>query len=248
MKFSYIIGYRHTDDRLPNIKAVLNWLKNFDCEVIIVESDIESKKDLLSEFEFKHILLKNNLPYNRSWCYNVGYKIASTDYLVFGDADLIMNIQDINDGIDSLKEFDCVNPYTEVLDLDSNETLNYLKTENKDFLNTVKKPSRTGINMCGGMVMFTRSGFERIGGWNEDFWGWGAEDDFMTLKVEHFLKYINLENKCYHLNHNRALIDRNLYFRNLALLNQSKGATKEQFSDYINKVFPLIGNLEKHIK
>jgi predicted glycosyltransferase involved in capsule biosynthesis len=245
MRFTYIIGYRHTPDRLENLKAVLKWLKNFDCEVIIVESDLESKIDLLSDFEFKHVLVKNNFPYNRSWCYNVGYKMAETEYLVFGDADLILEIDAINSSVNSLKEFDCVNPYNTVLDLNDWETSKFLEDGSIDFLRTINKPGRTGTNMCGGLVMFTKSGFEKIGGWNEEFWGWGAEDDFMTIKVEFFLKYSSLGYKCYHLNHVKSSIDRNLYFRNLNLLNQAKNTPKENFVPYMEKVINYIGETEK---
>lgn len=245
MKFTYIIGYRHTDDRLRNLKSVLKWLKNFDCEIIIVESDTTSKKELLTEFNFKHIFVENNYPYNRSWMYNVGYKNSSTNFLLFGDADLIMKNEDLNKSIDLLTNYDCVNPYSTVLDLTEEETLNYLSTENIEELSKIEREGRLGTNMCGGLVAFTKKGFEEIGGWHEDFWGWGAEDDFMTIKVKHFLKYTDCTNRCYHLNHGKAGIDRNLYYRNLGILQQSSSVSKESFRNYINNIVSSIGDTEK---
>jgi predicted glycosyltransferase involved in capsule biosynthesis len=32
------------------------------------------------------------------------------------------------------------------------------------------------INLTGGIVIFTRSGFEKVGKWDEGFIGWGGED------------------------------------------------------------------------
>lgn len=245
MRFSYIIGYRYSEDRLRNLKFVLNWLKNFDCEVIIVESDVESKIEHLSGFDFKHIFTKNNYPYNRSWTYNVGWKYATTDKLVFGDADLIVMNDSLLQSVKLLDEYDCVNPYSSVQDLDEMETVRLLEKADLSILTQIDKPGRTGTNMCGGLVLFSREGFEKIGGWNEEFWGWGAEDDFMTIKVEFFLKYLNRDGKCYHMNHEKAAIDRNLYYRNLQILQAAKLTPKENFIGYMREVIKHIGQLQK---
>jgi predicted glycosyltransferase involved in capsule biosynthesis len=39
-------------------------------------------------------------------------------------------------------------------------------------------------NYCGGVVMFTESQFQRIGGYPNDFWGWGGEDDAFLLGIK----------------------------------------------------------------
>jgi beta-1,4-galactosyltransferase 2 len=37
---------------------------------------------------------------------------------------------------------------------------------------------------CGGVVSFTYSQFDRIGGYPNDFWGWGGEDDAFLLGLK----------------------------------------------------------------
>ena len=32
-----------------------------------------------------------------------------------------------------------------------------------------------------------------VNGFNEDFIGWGGEDDYQTMKVKHFLKWTELK-------------------------------------------------------
>jgi hypothetical protein len=252
MSFSYIIAYRHTSDRETNLKTILNWLKSFDCEVLIVESDIESKMSLFKDFQFSHIFLKNNFPFNKSWCFNVGYKNAKYDKIVFGDADLVMNKESFLSSLNLLDEFECVNPYSSVIDLTPGETIQYINT--KDFSN-LEKIERHGrgdtdnqkVPMCGGIIMFTKNSLDKIAGWNEDFWGWGAEDDCISIKVKHFLKYENIKGNCYHLFHNKAPIDTNLYYRNLTIYNNFMNAPKESFIPYIEQVAGTIGKIDKKL-
>lgn len=244
MKFSYIIGFRHSNDRLRNLKSVLKWSQNFDCEMIVVESDVISKiSNLQLEYNFQHIFVDNSLPYNRSWMYNIGYKHSVNNYFLFGDADLIMNATELKTSISLLNEFDCVNPYSEVIDLNNEETLHYLEKENISFLNSINRGGRRGVNMCGGLVAFTRKGFEKVGGWDENFWGWGGEDDFMTIKTQHFLSYKNCRNKCYHLKHEDA--DKTLLYRNISILRELFFVGKDNLRSYIDTIEGKIGDIDK---
>ena len=244
MKFSYIIGFRYTNDRLRNLKSVLKWAQNFDCEMILVESDTTSKvNSLCLEYNFKHIFVYNGLPYNRSWVYNIGYKHSVNNYFLFGDADLIMDATELKTSMLLLNEFDCVSPYSKCIDLNDEETLNYIEKENISFLNSINREGREGINMCGGLVAFTRKGFEEIGGWDENFWGWGGEDDFMTIKTQHFLNYKKCENKCYHLKHENS--DKTLRYRNISILRRLFFVGKDNLRLYINAVKEKIGDIDK---
>ena len=72
--FTYIIGYRHSPDRLNNLRRVLDWINGFaNVEVILVEQDKHSKISHLS-LKCKHIFIKTDKPYNKYWGYNVGLK------------------------------------------------------------------------------------------------------------------------------------------------------------------------------
>ncbi len=54
MKFTYIIAYRHSEERFRNLQLVLDWLGSSPRDIILVESDRDSKLDCLKkEFNFK---------------------------------------------------------------------------------------------------------------------------------------------------------------------------------------------------
>lgn len=252
MEFSYIIAYRHSEERLKNIKMVLNWLGNSAKEVIIVESDAESKIGLLKEYyNFKHILLVNNYPFNKSWCFNVGYKSASTENIVFGDADLVMDKSKFLESVSMLKDHEVVNPYRPVLDLTFDESELYQTNEDFESLRSINRPGRgetdhQKVPFCGGIIMFRRSALEKIGGWNEDFWGWGCEDDAQSFKVFTLdLKHIQCENKCYHLYHSRPTPNQELYYRNFNIYQHFVQTNKQSLEMFIEQTKGLIGNPKK---
>jgi hypothetical protein len=81
----------------------------------------------------------------------------------------------------------------------------------------------------------------RIGGWCEEFIGWGAEDDFQTIKVENFLTHYEQKSRCYHLYHDREAPDMKWYQRNLQLLQKYKSLSKEDIAKSINNSLKRIG-------
>ena len=251
LRFTYIIAYRHSADRLNNLKTVLKWISKANCEIILVESDVESKvSTLLTDFNLKHIFIENKLPFNKSWCFNVGFKAASTDNIVFGDADLIMADNALVDAVNLLADYECVNPYNSVIDLTDIETINFLKTEDFTQLIGINRKGRgeddhQKVPTCGGIILFRKEALEKVAGWNEDFWGWGGEDDYMSTIVNIFLTSTNLTNKCYHLYHAKAQVIHDYYMRNLHVFNMFINASKEQISQYIEVVKNKIGNINK---
>ena len=62
-----------------------------------------------------------------------------------------------------------------------------------------------------------------------------------------FLNYKNVKEKCYHLYHEKAAIDPNLYYRNLQIYNYFKQVTKEQLIPYFESIKDKIGLLEKKL-
>ena len=60
--FTYIIGYRHSTERLNNLKRVLDWISRYQgIELIVVEQDTHSKISHLN-LRCKHIFLKSKMP------------------------------------------------------------------------------------------------------------------------------------------------------------------------------------------
>ena len=61
------------------------------------------------------------MPFNKDWAFNVGLKHATTDVIVFGDCDLIMDPQKMINALRMLDQYECVSPYSRVIDLNQNE-------------------------------------------------------------------------------------------------------------------------------
>jgi hypothetical protein len=101
------------------------------------------------------------------------------------------------------------------------------------------------INLCGGIVMYKKSSIIKIGGWCEDFIGWGAEDDFQAQKTKMFLKYFENNGKCYHLWHERGVPEQIPYQRNLQLLNKLISLNPQDMQKHISASIQKIGMKNK---
>jgi glycosyltransferase involved in cell wall biosynthesis len=244
--FTYIIGYRHRADRLNNLRRTLDWVNGFtNVQIILVEQDKHTKISHLN-LRCEHIFVKSNMPYNRSWAFNVGLKYAKSQIVVFGDSDLIMNPEDFINGLKAMSEFEMVSPYSSVLDLTPQESGLPLEQVIK-----IERPGRgetdnQKINISGGIAIFRKESALKIGGWSEDFVGWGGEDDFQTIKVQHFLKWSELKAKCYHLYHSRETLDQKQYQKTLQILQKSSQLSREEIQRSIAMSSPKIGLKNKY--
>lgn len=244
--FTFIIGYRHQQDRLYNLRRTIDWVNAFsNSQLILVEQDTHSKISHLS-LNCNHIFVKSDLPYNRSWAFNIGLSYAKSNIIVFGDSDIIMDPNDFLNAIKEIKNYDMISPYNSVVDLEQHENNISLR----DIININRKgrgeEDNQKINICGGISMFKKDAINKIGGWSEDFIGWGGEDDFQTLKVKKFLSWKELEARCYHLYHKKNPPSNNFYQRSLSLLKQASEMSDEKLTRLINNSRRKIGMINKY--
>lgn len=226
--FTYIIGYRHKPDRLQNLRRVLDWINGFaGADVILVEQDTHSKISHLN-LRCRHLFLKSDKPYNKSWSFNYATKMAKTNIIAFADSDLIMNPNHLIESLKQIETYEMVNPYKSVIDLDTNETGLQLEQVLQINRSGRGETDHQKVPICGGICIFRRESIIKIAGWNENFIGWGAEDDFVSLKVQQFLNWKQMEHKCYHLFHNREQPNMTEYQKNLNLLQQLTKLEKEE--------------------
>ena len=247
MRVTYVIGYRHSNDRIINLRRVLEWLSGFqNIDIIIVEQDRYSKISHLN-LRGKHIFIKNSGPYNMSWAFNVALKRCINPIIIFGDSDIIMDPQQFLNSINEINQYDVVSPYYSVLDLTPEESnLQF------DMIYKISRPGRgetdnQKINLCGGIVIFRTETALKIGGWCESFEGWGAEDDFETSKIKKLgISNKEMPYKCFHLWHNRDQPDTSLYSKTLQLLQQLNILDASQLQMHINATSGRIGILSKY--
>jgi hypothetical protein len=230
-----------------NLRKTLEWLNSITgIDVVIVEQDKYSKIDHLN-LKAKHIFIKSDKPYNRSWAFNVALKRNTNPIIIFGDSDIILDPNHLVEAINKLQEYDVVSPYKSVLDLTAEES-------NMQFqlLPSISRPGRgetdnQKINLCGGIVLFRADSITKIGGWCESFEGWGGEDNFQTYKIDMLgLKSCELPYRCYHFYHQREQSDMTNYPQTLQMLQQLMSLDLNTINHHINSTLPIIGMLNKY--
>ncbi len=247
MRITYVIGYRHKADRIINLRKVLEWLSGFNnIDVMLVEQDKYSKISHLN-LRAKHVFIKSDQPYNRSWAFNVALKKNTNPIIIFGDSDIIMDPQELGASINELNNFEVVSPYSSVLDLTPEES-------NFPFA-MLPQINRAGrgendnqkINLCGGIVIFRTESILKIGGWCQDFVGWGGEDDFQTMKVKKMgMTYKEMPYKCYHLWHQKEQLDTSNYQKTIQMLQQLATLDSTKIQMHINATIGKIGMLNQY--
>jgi cellulose synthase/poly-beta-1,6-N-acetylglucosamine synthase-like glycosyltransferase len=247
--FTYVIGYRHKPDRLNNLRRVIDWVNGFSgVEVLLIEQDKHTKISHLN-LPAKHIFIKSNVPYNKSWSFNVALKYAKSNIIVYGDSDLIMDPHKFIEAIKVVADgCEMVSPYNSVVDLtpqESNMSFEEILKINRigrgEAANDIEK-----VPLCGGICLFRKEALVKIGGWNEDFLSWGGEDDSQSFVVKNFLNWKEMTAKCYHLYHDRTQPDLKYYQRNLQLLQKISQMSKEQLQKMITSKIPRIGMKNKY--
>ena len=161
MKYSIIITYRDREKHLSQLLPVLQ--KKFqdkDYEIIIAEQDDDKK------------FRKNDL-------YNLAVREVSTgDLLIFHDVDYIPDENVMYDSPQPYSE-ECSYPCRRAIFLDEDgkpKRLDDIPKGYQNFVNDVGDHS-------GGVFMMSRDVWEKIGGLNPLYVGWGLEDDDTRQRV-----------------------------------------------------------------
>lgn len=178
---SFIIGHRGMA-RLPHLMATLESIAGqedakFEC--IVVEQEIDSPLSGKLPAWVKHIHTpppSPDMPYCRSWAFNVAVKEARGRVFVLHDNDMLVPA---NYAAQVLARV--IQGY-EVINL--KRFIFYLGQEHSQNVFDGKAgllegaPQAVVQNLeAGGSVAITREAYERIGGMDESFIGWGGEDN-----------------------------------------------------------------------
>lgn len=189
---SFIIGHRGMD-RLPLLLATLESIagqKGAAVECLVVEQDVVSRLGGKLPVWVRYIHTPPptaDMPYCRSWAFNIGVKHAGGSVLVLHDNDLLVPddyaaqiLAKVRSGLEvvNLKRF--------IFYLDELPTTRVLA--GKAGLTDAAPLAIMQNSEGGGSIAITRDAYHRIGGMDESFIGWGGEDNefwerALTLKV-----------------------------------------------------------------
>lgn len=259
MKVSFLTTYRYFDQhRFSNLERVVNYISvEFpDWEIVVVEQDEEStlaSHPLVKKIKYLHVY--NPGPFNKSWGMNVAFRQSSGDILVVSDADLIVQADDMQRAVKACeKELDAVRPYGRLIDMTESETEEYMQHGDlPDFPEKTRGYDRTHANealcMAGGIYIVRREYYQRVGGMDENFSGWGGEDDAMSIKLQGLSMKVAIakDAKAWHLWHPRVdCYSHDGYQENRLLLQNYQLMSKGELSELCQQQFKDIGNEEKY--
>jgi len=178
---SFIIGHRGMA-RLPHLLATLESIaaqQDVGIECIVVEQDAQPLLMGHLPAWVRHIHTPPpvfDMPYARSWAFNVGVKQARGRVLVLHDNDMLVSADYTARILSRVEQgFEVVNLKRFIFYLDEAHTKAVFKS--KATLLDIPAEAIVQNLEAGGSVAITRDAYDRIGGMDESFIGWGGEDN-----------------------------------------------------------------------
>ncbi len=179
-EITYIIGHRGLA-RLPHLLATLESIAGQAgavVECIVVEQDVEARLVGKLPSWVRHIHTPPpaaDMPYCRSWTFNIGAKHAQADVLVLHDNDMLIPANYSTSILEKVGNcYEVVNLKRFIFYLTEKHS-NPVFSSNAELLSTA--PDYIVQNLeAGGSVAITKKAYENIGGLDESFIGWGGED------------------------------------------------------------------------
>ncbi|MGA2600866.1 MAG: glycosyltransferase [Bryobacteraceae bacterium] len=212
-----IVGIRANaaeSDRARNLKLCLETLRaqdlsSEDFEIILVEQDHAPQvRPEISALANRYQFAYNAGPYNRGWAFNIGAKLipGAAEYLLLLDADVLLRRDSLRRVLELLRAgHRAVRPYREALFLDRESTERVVAAwpelpAHSDLGGTAF------VNPMGLSIAVEAGLYERMGGHDERFWGWGWEDREFWERLEHHTEVARLPDRILHLHHEHSQI------------------------------------------
>ena len=183
--FTIIIPWKYSKERFPLLNNVLTCIekqdKTIQYQIILVEHvNINDVPPIcIRRHHLDHISVSSNQDFNKSWLMNVGAKLAKYPYLVFIDADTIFGndfFKKIAERIeDRWRVFFCW------------ESL--IAEAGRD--NPKERIIQPHMTMAmGGIWCIESLLYWNVGGMNENFFGYGGEDNEMFERIAAVIGYL----------------------------------------------------------
>ena len=150
----------------------------------------------------------NEEPFSKSAAINNAAKKATRDIFIIADADIAFNIDKIKNAIESLNFSPWLIPYRSLTYIDLEKTNELCKRNpdirlnDADFQGCSKIDIINGYQLIGGINIVPRKYFEKVGGFDERFRGWGGEDDAFQRALDYLCgQHSRLEMTMWHFYH-----------------------------------------------
>lgn len=232
--------YNLSSSRFNNFCFLVKEVNKLGCAVIVSEqtsTTTSTIEEYLIGFEnINHITINNNSDkINKSKLMNEAARSSFTEFLWMVDCDFYTNFSNVINEADSAHDF--IRPFDSVLLLNKEETYTLHATQAIELTDTKERE----VNSQDGKFSFIirATDFQRVGGMNEDFVGWGFQDlDFVENRLKDSVSYSNVIETGYHMDHPPAPrtdvnINRQLYVNYKT--SESKELVSNKLKEYYGK-------------
>jgi hypothetical protein len=189
-------------ERKANIDTLINYtFKHFKTSFIVLEADATRRyfpEKRSKEFYYEFILDTNNVFHRTKWINHL-ISLAETPYVAVWDADAISPPEQITSSVESLRTGDPVMsfPYDGRFYSCDKISCDVFKII-LDFKALLKRIPvmilMHGYHSVGGAYIVNKEIYQRVGGENETFYGWGPEDTERVKRLEILDLAVNYSN------------------------------------------------------
>ena len=184
---SFIIGHRGAD-KIASLNLVIESIagqtnKLLECIVVEQSAKPELKNQLPLWVRYYHQPVDESDLYNRSSAFNFGIEKAKADILILHDNDLCIPACYTDEHLKWLSSgYDLVNLKRYIFGLNRRDSEQLLS--NKNFTQSYAPDYVLQNAKGGGSLTIKRSAYERIGGYDNRFAGWGGEDNELWQRAQ----------------------------------------------------------------
>lgn len=146
----------------------------------------------LYEKHFGSVLLSDSdtHEFNRSRARNLGALSSSSEIIVISDADLFVPIPQLEAAIDKAQTYrNQIRPFSEFGHMNRRSTEFFMSQPVPEEISESKFRSMSTVwpGLHGGTFVMNRELWLSVGGMDENFTGWGGEDNAFNIRCEQYL-------------------------------------------------------------
>jgi len=214
-----VVSYREAnEERRENLYTVLAHLGRTytDYRLWLLEAAAAPSFDWrrLGDPNIRHVFVPHDGPFPKSMLYNTGVRLARSPVVCFHDADSIAQPQSLRACVDALMEgqdSDALCPYWSVINVAGALKQGFMADPDYGRLAAIdpqQLPEDAIVlypNANGGIVLFKRDEYIRVGGYNARLEGWGGEDDELLRRASRLgVRWHSMNVPMFHLHHDSA--------------------------------------------